>query len=344
MPTPSEHPAQAEGPENNEIWLAHAFKVKRAQFDEAQQLADLEECIRLGTLLKLITEKSDPRRLGRTHDLGCAHFLRYQATKPKSLKNLTEAVVLLQSVSDVSDDQYTNRGKLFADLQLCLHHCYRMTDQEDYLNRTIEYGERAKHILANDKVADEKLLPKALSNLANAYHDRYEDLGRDPVDLDTSIDLSRQAVDATRPNDTQLFHRQEILGTALYTRRRSVDDLRDAISLYTSAVEDKSVGASLRGRRLDNLGAAHFVLFQASGHVDDLVGAIKCYSLAAAADSETYAEHAERTSNLGDAYLELFLRNGNGNDLEDAIKYAELACQSEHKDKKHEPKMRNSLA
>jgi TPR repeat protein len=344
MPTSTKQPARAEAPESDEIWLAHAFKATRAQFDETKQLTDLGECIRLGTLLNSMTEESDPHRLERTHDLGCAHFLRYQAVERKSLKDLKEAVVLLQSVSDVSDDQYSNRGKLFVDLQLCLHHLYRKTDQVDYLNRSIQYGERARQLLADGKCAEENLLPKALSNLANAYHDRYDDLGRDPTNLDTSIDLSRQAVNATGPNDSQFSHRQEILGTALYTRRRSVSDLREAISLYTSAVEDKLVGASLRGRRLDNLGAAHFVLFQAYSHIDDLVGAIKYYSLAAAADPQSHKEHAERTCNLGDAYFELFLRTGHGNDLEDAIKYAELAARSEHKDKKHEPKMRNSLA
>jgi hypothetical protein len=340
MPTSTEQPDRTGAQENDEKWLEHIFETSRAQFEESKKLTDLVEYIRSGMLLISMTEKSDPCWLSRTHNLGCAHFHHYQVTKPKSLESLNEAVRLLQGVSAIPNSGYPKMAKLFADLQLCFHHRYRLTEQLEDLENSIEHGERARQLI----VTGDRLLPKVLSNLANAYHDRYDDLGCDPVDLNKSIDYARLAVHTTTPDDTQLSHRQDILGTALYNRRHSKEDMREAIALYISAVEDDSVATSLRGRRLDNLGAALFILFQADGHIDDLTGAIHYYRLAVAADLETHKEYAERVGNLGAAYFERYEREGLESDLDEAIRYGESAARSEYKDEKHEPKMVDSLA
>jgi hypothetical protein len=300
----------------------------------------LEESVLLAELLVNMTKEHDPRWPKRMHNLGCAYFDRYQATRPELEESLNDAIRLLQRVSVDQDIKYLEKPRLLADLQLYFHHLYRMTDQLDDQERSMEFGERARRFIP----PGDKLLPKVLSNPGNAYHDRHDDFACAQIDLDRAIDYARLAVSATTPLDPQLSHRQEILGTGLYTRRRSKEDIREAISLYMAALDDASVTGSKRGRRLDNLGAALFILFRADGHIDDLTGAIHYYELAVAADIETNEEHAERVGNLGAAYFELYERNGQGSDLEVALKYAKLATQSVYKDRKHEPKMVNSLA
>jgi tetratricopeptide (TPR) repeat protein len=75
-----------------------------------------------------------------------------------------------------------------------------------------------------------------------------------------------------------------------------------------------------------------------------LSNVIHYYKLAVGADPVTHTEYAEIVGNLGATYFEMYERDGKTSDLDQAINYAKLAVESEYRDKKHEPKMLDSLA
>ena len=161
---------------------------------------------------------------------------------------------------------------------------------------------------------------RALSVLSAVYYTRFRAVGTE-ADLERSVELGRQAVASTPPDDPQLLDWLSNLCNALrlrYAHGGSIADLDEAIDAARRAVDGTPAGHADRARYCQVLGGALMERYQETGDADDLEDAVTLMREAAdraGRGSATLLAH----SSLGFALMYRYERLGNVADLDEAV-------------------------
>jgi hypothetical protein len=161
----------------------------------------------------------------------------------------------------------------------------------------------------------------------------------DANDLDTGIDLLRQAVAATPAGHPDRAKYLSNLGAARglrFDRTGDPDDLDAAIDLLGQAVAATPVGHPSRPGRLSNLAASTEARSKRTGDGDDLDTAIDLLGQAVAASPADHPGRATMLANLGTSQRYRYEQVGDQSDLDAAIDLlgqAVAACPADHPDR-----------
>ncbi|KAL4744388.1 hypothetical protein BDW72DRAFT_212734 [Aspergillus terricola var. indicus] len=301
-------------------------------------MTDLEEAIELARHAIQFTPMDNPGRAGWLTNLGLC--LRDRSLRTGVMSHLEEATNTarqaveatpvdhpdqagkLGNLSTILCDRYLRNGELtdleeainlaFRALQLnnigiCLRNRYLRTGAMTNLEEAISLGHRAVY----------------LSNLS--LH----------LDLETAINIGRQAVEATPSNHLDRAAQLHNVGTHLfnrYSRTGAMTDLDEAINLGRQAIQVTPSDPPDRAGWLTNLGIYLNNRYSRTGAMADLEEAI---SLGRQAVEATPSNHPDRTvhlSNLSRHLGERYSRTGAMSDLETAINIGRQAVEATPKD------------
>jgi tetratricopeptide (TPR) repeat protein len=168
---------------------------------------------------------------------------------------------------------------------------------------------------------------ECLSNLASCLLRRFE-LASDQDDLDSAIDLGRQAV-AMTAGSNQSRH-QSNYGSFLLRRYQLVGELADlsaGIVACQAAADAALPGAPLRARYLGNLGNALAARFQQTGTEHDLYRAVRTARAALQASPKNDANRGSYLNGLAGALL-LRPEAVSGEELAEAVELNRQAVES----------------
>ncbi|KAI1029506.1 hypothetical protein LB504_010789 [Fusarium proliferatum] len=168
---------------------------------------------------------------------------------------------------------------------------------------------------------------ECLTELSNLLNHRYISTGI-LVDLDTSILLTKQAIDATTGDDAELADCSNNLSYRLQDRFMVTEDnsdLDDAIKMSQKAVE---LTASGNARYLSNLAASLKTRFSVTGDLKDLEDGIVLANQAVSVTARGDPELPKWLNNLGNHLSNRHLVTGSLEDLEEAISLSRRAAAS----------------
>ncbi|KLO91963.1 uncharacterized protein LW94_2661 [Fusarium fujikuroi] len=168
---------------------------------------------------------------------------------------------------------------------------------------------------------------KCLTELSNLLNDRYVSTGI-LVDLDTSILLTKQAIDAITGDDAELAECSNNLSYRLQDRFMVTEDnpdLDDAIKMSQKAVE---LTASGNARYMSNLAASLKTRFSVTGDLKDLEDGIVLAKQAVSVTASDDPELPKWLNNLGNHLSNRHLITGSLEDLEEAISLSRRAAAS----------------
>ncbi|KAH6616261.1 CHAT domain-containing protein [Boeremia exigua] len=225
------------------------------RFFQTEALSDINRAISLSSSIVESTAESDPYYARHLANLGNLAGTRYELTGliddlDLAIDALDKAVKLsahLQPHTALSVDMDSNEGGLWISLGAWLAQRYERTDNEEDLNRSIEFSRTA---VAKTPLKDH------INQALHAYHlgkrlrARYELIGREE-DIIEALELARTAVKHT-PDDhpwksSHLIGLGEVL-FARYDRQESERDIEEAISLGLQAkelIDQNSPGGAL---------------------------------------------------------------------------------------------------
>ncbi|MEO3863683.1 CHAT domain-containing protein [Acrocarpospora sp. B8E8] len=312
--------------------------------------AALEEAVQAGHTAAELA-RFHPRRASVLMNLTSALLVSYEAGSRRA--ELEHALTLAEEAVELDSAAGREDPGRIANLALAMRHRFKLTDQQDDLDRAVELARRSAQLTAG---------PDMLANLGSILRTRYARTHR-PEDiveaveagqaavagtpahhpdlsvrlsqlslsfgqfaglvesdslLDESVDLARQAVDVLPIDHPEEAAREAILGVALqarYGRRGGFQDIDHAISLFRHALTRMAESDLNRPTCTANLGAALLIRFEATGELRDLNEAIELDQTAIAATPAGHPERPGRLSNLGLALTERHDQTGHGDDL-----------------------------
>ncbi|KAF5682502.1 hypothetical protein FCIRC_4936 [Fusarium circinatum] len=166
-----------------------------------------------------------------------------------------------------------------------------------------------------------------LKLLGDLLNERYIDTGM-LVDLDASILVTKQAIDATMDDDAELATCSNNLSYRLQDRFMMTEDngdLEEAIRLSRKAVE---LTASDNARYLSNLAASLKIRFSVTGDLKDMEDGIALAKQAVSITASDDSELPKWLNNLGNHLSNRHLVTGSLEDLEEAIALSRCAVAS----------------
>ncbi|KAF5590856.1 hypothetical protein FPANT_5887 [Fusarium pseudoanthophilum] len=168
---------------------------------------------------------------------------------------------------------------------------------------------------------------KHLTELGNLLNDKYASTEM-LVDLDASILVSKEAIDAITDNDAELADCSNTLSYRLQDRfmvTEDSEDLAEAIRMSQKAVE---LTSSRSARYLSNLAASLKTRFSVTGDLKDMEYGIFLAKQAVSVTAKDDPELPKWLNNLGNHLSNRHLVTGSLEDLEEAISLSRRAAAS----------------
>ncbi|MBA2807063.1 CHAT domain-containing protein [Streptomyces sp. KM273126] len=308
----------------SELGLAHMRR-----FEITGSTADLDEAV--DVCREAVRHNPDaPEQLIDESHLGGTLMLRYSHTGNPD--DLAEAMLWNRRALDrLPHESSPYAGQVLFNLGRALQAVHQQNDDLGALDEAVRRLEGAlragqsvgsRHRSGRDRA-------KQLSNLGAALRVRAERLGT-RADLDRSIELSRQAIDALPADHPERATYFTNLCTTLlvrYTWAGDQQDLAEAVRTGQQAVEATApADTSARVVHLTNLGIALRRRYEWSGALADLDEAIEACRAAVAALPPGHVDASLHRSNLSVALISRYERTGAATDLNEAVDASRAAA------------------
>jgi tetratricopeptide (TPR) repeat protein len=251
-----------------------------------------------------------------------------------------EAIELVRDCLSRLPESHPEAANLRTDLAK-LHafdgHCrltrFLRTTDDTELDRIVESCE-----------AGSAVEPTALTDLCTALRLRFEAAGA-RADLDRSIEVGLQAVDALADDSDRLARAKNAVGFSLrlrYEQTEHLASLDDAIDLLQSAVEGAEA-PDLRAALLNQLGNARWARHLRTGDPDELESAIDELRQSVRVGTEHDILDPGHLSNLGLALGTQYERTGEPAVLDEMVEVAQRAVQESRPDNHRLPVFQSNL-
>ncbi|WP_242909895.1 tetratricopeptide repeat protein [Actinomadura terrae] len=309
-----------------------------ARFDRLDDIADLDEALRVGTAALAALPGTHIHRGAQLSNLGGVRFERFQRTRDTA--DLAEAITSDREAVRCTPPRHLDRSRRLVNLATALDSRYERTGDPADMDEAIGLHRRAYrsapaarrrhhgsalaialhlryHLHGSDGDLTEGIallreavdcrpdhpdLPRRRTLLASALITRHNETA-DPADLAEAVVLIRAAVAATPPRHVQRVGRQAMLGSTL--SKTGDPALVDEAVEVLRAVADLPAASSPPGYRLRTLGDAFKERWRLTRATADLQSAIDAYRRAIDAADATDPDQALNRYNLAGVLADL---------------------------------------